>query len=58
MGNGSLQGYKTYIVAGLAILGAIAGYFTGDLDLAGALQTGVAAIGAMTMRAGIEKSGS
>ena len=46
-------GYKTYITGGLALLGAIAGYLTGDLTLAAAAQLAVTAILGMTVRHGI-----
>lgn len=42
-----LKGYKTYITAGLAVLTAAAGYLTGDISFADALQLGfTGAIGA------------
>lgn len=48
-----LKGYKTYIVAGVAVISAVAGYLVGDLTLAEAAQLVVtAAIGA-TVRAGV-----
>lgn len=33
-----LKGYKTYITAGLAVLTAAAGFLTGDIALADAIQ--------------------
>ena len=51
-----LQGYKTYVVAFLAVLGAVAGYLTGDLSLGDAIQTGVTAILAATVRHGVSTS--
>lgn len=48
-----LAGYKTYVVAALAILGAIAGYLTGDLSLADAAQTVLTAVLAATVRHGV-----
>lgn len=45
-----LKGYKTYITGGLAVLGAVAGYLTGDLALADAVQIGVTAVLGMTVR--------
>ena len=49
---------KTYIVCAAAILTAIGTYLGGGMDL-GQLVTAIfAAITAMTMRAGITKSGS
>lgn len=49
-----LSGYKTYISAGLAVLGAIAGYLTGDATLAEAAQLGFTAIMAATIRSGVK----
>ena len=51
-----LSGYKTYIVAGLAILGAIAGVLDGDIGLQAALQIIVPAVLSMTVRHGISTS--
>ena len=48
-----LQGYKTYITAAVAIIGAVAGYLTGDLQLAAAVQLAVTAILGATLRSGI-----
>jgi len=48
-----LNGYKTYIVAALAVLGALGGYLDGDLTLAAALNLAVPAILSMTVRHGI-----
>ncbi len=48
-----LKGYKTYIVAGLSVLGAIAGYLTGDLALTDAIQASITAVLAATIRSGI-----
>jgi len=47
------KGYKTYITAGLAVLGALAGWLTGDLELASAIQLAVTAILGATLRNGI-----
>ena len=47
------KGYKTYIAAGLAVLTATAGYLTGDMELAQAIQLGFSAILASTVRAGV-----
>ena len=38
-----LSGYKTYITAGLAILGAAAAYLTGEMMLNDAIQLAVTA---------------
>jgi hypothetical protein len=48
-----LKGYKTYIVGVLALLGALGGYLDGDLTAANAIQSAVAAVMAMTIRAGV-----
>ena len=53
-----LKGYKTYLVAAAAIVGAVAGFATGELSLTEGIGAIVAAVTAMTMRAGIEKSGT
>jgi hypothetical protein len=48
-----LSGYKTYIVAALAVLGAAGGWLDGDLTLVAALNIAVPALLAITMRHGI-----
>jgi hypothetical protein len=53
-----LSGYKTYITAILAILGAVGGYLTGDLSIAAAAPIVVQAILGMTIRNAISKSTS
>jgi hypothetical protein len=50
------QGYKTYIVGALAVLGALGGYLDGDMTLVAALNIAVPAILAMTVRHGISTS--
>lgn len=50
---GALAGYKTYIVGGLTVLTAVAGYFMGSVTAHDALTTIVPAILAMTVRGGI-----
>lgn len=47
------SGYKTYIVAALAVIGAAAGYLDGDLTLAAAGQAALTALLGMTIRHGI-----
>ena len=47
------NGYKTYIVGALSVLGALGGYLDGDLTLAAALNIAVPALLAMTLRNGI-----
>ena len=50
---GKLANKKTYIVAGLSAIGAVAGYLTGDLALHDAVQLLVTAILGATVRHGI-----
>jgi VIT1/CCC1 family predicted Fe2+/Mn2+ transporter len=50
---GKLAGYKTYVVAGLAILGAAAAYFMGEADMRTTIEAVVAAVLAMTIRHGV-----
>lgn len=50
---GKFAGYKTYIVAGLAVLTAAAGYFTGDLTAVQAGQAALTAVLGATIRSGI-----
>lgn len=47
---GSLQGKKTYVVAFLAVLGAIATYLTGETSLADTAQLILTAILSATVR--------
>ncbi|HJW41374.1 MAG TPA: hypothetical protein VJ476_09135 [Rhizomicrobium sp.] len=53
-----LSGYKTYIVASLAVLGALGGWLDGDLTLLAALNLAVPALLAMTVRHGIASTGA
>ena len=53
MGSGILKGYKTYIVGSLGIVGFVAGYLMGDIDLATATQGIVTSALGMTIRSGI-----
>jgi len=48
-----LSGYKTYIMAGVTAIGAIAGYLVGDLDLAAAVQLVVTAAMGAFIRQGV-----
>jgi len=48
-----LKGYKTYVVAGLAVLTAAVQYLTGDITASAALQLGITAILGATLRSGI-----
>ncbi len=50
-----LSGYKTYIVAGVTVIGAVAGYLTGDATLADTIQLCVTAVLGATIRNGIPK---
>lgn len=48
-----LTGYKTYIVCAVAIIYAVSGFYTGNLDLNTAFQVVLAALGAAGLRHGI-----
>lgn len=48
-----LSGYKTYIVGGLTILGALGAFLSGNLAPADALNLVIPAILAMTVRHGV-----
>lgn len=48
-----LKGYKTYITAGVAVLGAIAAYLVGDVGLADTAQIVLTAILGATIRSGV-----
>lgn len=50
-----LKGYKTYITAGLTVIGAIAAYLVGDAQLADTAQLVITAVLAATVRNGIAK---
>jgi len=52
-----LDGYKTYIVGTLAVLGALGGWLDGDLTLVAALNLAVPALLSMTVRHGIATAG-
>lgn len=49
-----LAGYKTYIVAGVSIIGAVAGYLVGDVALMDAFQIIVTALSAAGIRNAIK----
>lgn len=49
-----LAGKKTYIAAVVALLGVIAAYLQGQMDLASAIEAAVTAVLAVTLRAGIK----
>jgi|SRR5215203_1324266 len=52
MQGGFLTGQKTYVAAAVAILTAVASYLTGEISLNGAFPAVVAAIIAITTKAG------
>lgn len=49
-----LKGYKTYIVAFVAVVGAVAAYLTGDADINQTIQLVVTAVLGATLRNGIK----
>ena len=48
-----LNGYKTYIVAAVAVIYAVSGFFTGHLDANTAIETVLTALGAASLRHGM-----
>jgi hypothetical protein len=52
-----LSGKKTYLVGITAIIGAAVAWSQGQITPMEAIQAIIAAVGAMTLRAGISKSG-
>ena len=48
-----LSGYKTYITAAVAVIGAIASYLVGDANIADTAQLVLTAILGATIRKGI-----
>lgn len=48
-----LKGQKTYLVAGLAVLGALVSFLVGDLAAADAAQLALTAVLGATVRHGI-----
>jgi hypothetical protein len=48
-----LKGYKTYIMAGVSMVGAVAAWLVGDLSMADAIQIIVPAATGMFIRVGI-----
>lgn len=51
-----LSGYKTYLTAAAAVLGAVAAFASGTIDAGTALNTIVTAVLAATVRNGIANS--
>ena len=52
-----LKGKKTYLVCIGAIIAVVAVWSGGEIDLIHMIEAVVAAVGGMTIRAGVEKSG-
>jgi len=48
-----LSGWKTYITAGVTVIGAVAAYLTGDAELGATIQLVVTAVLAATIRHGV-----
>lgn len=48
-----LSGYKTYLVAGVTVIGAVVSFLVGDISLVQAAQLAVPAILGATIRHGI-----
>jgi len=48
-----LKGYKTYLVAAVAVISAVVGYLTGDLTVAAAAQAILTAVLGATLRHGM-----
>lgn len=48
-----LRGYKTYITAGVTVIGAVAAYLVGDAPLSSTIELVVTAVLAATLRSGI-----
>lgn len=51
-----LSGYKTYIVAGVAVISAAASYLIGDVSLPDAAQLVLTAVLGATLRSGISNT--
>ncbi len=51
-----LKGYKTYIVAGVTVIGAVAAYLVGDATLSATIDLVVTAILGATIRSGINSA--
>lgn len=54
--GGFLSGKKTFITAGVGVIGALAAYLTGDASIIEAFQTIIVSLSAAGLRAGIAKS--
>jgi len=53
LGHGILAGKKTYLTAAMAIIGTLASYFAGDVQLVDAAQLVLTAVLGVTIRSGI-----
>jgi hypothetical protein len=53
--GGFLAGYRTYLMAGLAVATALVGYADGDTDLVHTITNVVMGLGLGTLRAGVGK---
>ena len=51
-----LSGVKTYVVGGAAILGSLAAWLNGTMDLQTFVQATITSVLAMTVRAGVQKA--
>ena len=47
-----LNGYKTYILAGVTVIGAVASYLVGDMNIQQALAIAIPAVSAAFVRHG------
>jgi len=54
--SGILQGKKTYVAAGISVIGAIAAYLTGDATATQAFQLVMTAVMGAALRNGIANS--
>ena len=52
--GGFLKGYRTYILAGVAALGALASYLVGDADLVTTITAVATSLGLGTLRASVK----
>lgn len=48
-----LKGYRTYVLAGVTVIGAVAAYLVGDADLASTIQLVVTGLSAAFIRSGV-----
>ena len=55
LSGGFLAGYRTYLMAGLAVLTALVAYADGDVDLPHTVTNVIMGLGLGTLRAGVGK---